>query len=210
MGEYAIRRTDEKQIKIGTCESMYYIRYEDRHKVKPLAGNVDLKDAHEYGLRFRLPIFAEDAIAPGDYEGMGHGHLLFHETTGKAFPIVEAKPGRIYARDEQSGIQVSFPCYHGQKLCADVGQGDEAIKFRASNYHAVAELIYLKAVRELDADLVVPVIRCRHCHDEWRCKWEDVWDYLDEKYQERFAKHTLFADSPAYLHEEAQATGINN
>ena len=33
MGEYARRKSDNESIKIGTCESMYYLRYEDRDKV---------------------------------------------------------------------------------------------------------------------------------------------------------------------------------
>ena len=44
MGEYA--KYNNQEIKIGTCETMYYLRYEDRHKVKALKGNVDpVRDA---------------------------------------------------------------------------------------------------------------------------------------------------------------------
>ena len=35
MGEYAIRKSDNDCIKIGTCEDMYYLRYEDQDKVTP-------------------------------------------------------------------------------------------------------------------------------------------------------------------------------
>ena len=39
MGEYAIRKSDGESIKIGTCEDMYYLRYEDRFKVTPEEGS---------------------------------------------------------------------------------------------------------------------------------------------------------------------------
>ena len=39
MGEYAIRKSDNDCIKIGTCEDMYYLRYEDQDKVTPDSGS---------------------------------------------------------------------------------------------------------------------------------------------------------------------------
>jgi hypothetical protein len=33
MGEYATRKSDNEYIKIGTCESMYYLRFDDINQV---------------------------------------------------------------------------------------------------------------------------------------------------------------------------------
>jgi len=66
MGEYAYRKEDNAHIKIGTCESMYYIRYEDRNKVKKDEFSLDC--SKETGLYWRLPFTDEDGIKPGDYE----------------------------------------------------------------------------------------------------------------------------------------------
>jgi hypothetical protein len=192
MGEYAIRKSDGEEIKIGTCETMYYVRYEDRDKVAPLPGNVDLKDAHKYGLRFRLPIFAEDGVKPGDYQGVGDSLPLFHKETKKPFPIEGAKPGRVYVTHEESGIQVSFPCYHGGRLPTNSGEGDDLVRFKVMNQCSPSELAYLKAVRMFDADAVLPVVRCCHCREEWRVKWEDVWSYIEPAYRARLAEYTLF------------------
>ena len=62
MGEYAARKNDKKKIKIGTCNLMYYLRYEQRKEVvsdHPLQLNK---------LWFRLSLKEEDGILPGDFE----------------------------------------------------------------------------------------------------------------------------------------------
>jgi hypothetical protein len=65
MGEYANYKG--KQIKIGTCESMYYLRADQARMVQPLDGNVDpIKDAGS--IRFRFPFPDEDRNEPGDFD----------------------------------------------------------------------------------------------------------------------------------------------
>lgn len=68
MGEYAMYRG--KEIKIGTCEDMYYLRADQAHLVTALPNNIDpMKDTAT--LRFRFPFPDEDGTAPGvfpDYD----------------------------------------------------------------------------------------------------------------------------------------------
>ena len=61
MGEYALRKSDRESIKIGTCDDMYYLRYEDQDKVIPESGS-------DFGNRWRIPFPDEDHILPGDYD----------------------------------------------------------------------------------------------------------------------------------------------
>lgn len=66
MGEYAkFKRTE---IKIGTCEDMYYLRADQRHLVKALKGNVNPNSDDRFDIRFRFPFPDEDHIQPGDFE----------------------------------------------------------------------------------------------------------------------------------------------
>ena len=65
MGEYARRKSDNVEIKVGTCRSMYYIRYEDREKVKQVSWSCN--PATEANLLWRLPVESEDNILIGDY-----------------------------------------------------------------------------------------------------------------------------------------------
>jgi hypothetical protein len=46
MGEFALRRSDNERVKIGTCENLYYLRYEDRMKVAQDENNLDPATMH--------------------------------------------------------------------------------------------------------------------------------------------------------------------
>ncbi len=39
MGEYAKRASDGVEVKIGTCEAMYYLRFEDRDASRSYAAS---------------------------------------------------------------------------------------------------------------------------------------------------------------------------
>lgn len=76
MGEYATY--SGKDIKIGTCEEMYYLRFDQRHKVQAKSGNVNpVLDAA--ALRFRFPWPDEDGEAPGAFEGDYERGLTVYE-----------------------------------------------------------------------------------------------------------------------------------
>ena len=62
MGEYA--KYNGQQIKIGTCESMYYLRADQAHLVQAMSGNVNpITDCES--IRFRFPFPEEDGCKPG-------------------------------------------------------------------------------------------------------------------------------------------------
>ena len=180
MGEYALYKNNE--IKIGTCETMYYLRYEDRHKVKAISGSVDPSRQPE-GLRFRCPIYSEDGIEPGHYQShINEGIWLYDKE--KNFDLSECDAGRIAFRDEASGLQVTVPCYHGFKT-ADQDYGE--IKLGFNGFSRPAYIKYLK----VHNGLVVPVIACKHCDSEWRTTWAEIWDFVPVAfrgcdYKERF------------------------
>lgn len=67
MGEYAKLKGTGKEIKIGTCENMYYLRFDQREMVWPQRGNVNPMTDTEH-IRFRFPWPDEDDIQPGSFE----------------------------------------------------------------------------------------------------------------------------------------------
>lgn len=95
MGEYA--KFAGREIKIGTCEDMYYLRYDQAHLVRPLPGNADPVREHA-DLRFRFPFPDEDSVPPGefrdpfrsirvsvpdvDWDGIEHSTIQFHNARG--------------------------------------------------------------------------------------------------------------------------------
>jgi hypothetical protein len=110
MGEYA--KFKGKQIKIGTCESMYYLRADQAASVTPEHGSVNpVRDAEH--IRFRFPFPDEDGTEPGDFdpfersiavhgitapEGVDHYSVQFSARAGylTSLPCPESKDaGRV-------------------------------------------------------------------------------------------------------------------
>ena len=73
MGEYATY--GGKQIKMGTCEDMYYLRADQAHKVQPERGSVD-PIRNRLGIRFRFPFPDEDKVQPGCFDPYDRGVAL--------------------------------------------------------------------------------------------------------------------------------------
>lgn len=188
MGEYAKRISDGTEVKIGTCESMYYLRYEDRDKVKPLAHSLDPRDS--IGLFFRLPFPDEDDVHIGQYDPPERGLRLYREvkTPGNqpdgwedfTDETAQQEPGNIQLRHE-SGLLLNVRCYHGCKLPAG---GDDIKPFWNGKGHSL-ELAWVKATESG----VLPIVRCRWCGMMWRYEWSDVIDYIHGEMRQRLAIH---------------------
>lgn len=124
MGEYAVRKSDNEKIKIGTCNLMYYLRYEQREEVVP-SYPLSLNE-----LWFRLSLRGEDGILPGDFEYYGHGgsHPLpfvvktddkgnvpkeAEEFYNELAELSVSEKGIVQVRSEEVGIMCNIPCFHG-------------------------------------------------------------------------------------------------
>jgi len=185
MGEYAIRKSDGQNVKIGTCENMYYLRYEDRDKVRAVSGSVDpVKEAHQ--LRFRLPFPDEDDVRIGQYQEYERGQRLYcsrgvgQSGYNEDFTDISTveDPGTIQLHHQPSGLLINVPCYHGIKL-PEVTAPMKA--FWNGKGHSF-ELVWL---RPLEDGSVKPVVRCRHCRQAWRYEWADIWEYIPADMQAR-------------------------
>jgi hypothetical protein len=191
MGEYAIRKSDNTEIKIGTLEDMYYLRFEDRDKVTHKPGNVDpVRDACE--LRFRLPFPDEDNTPIGQYGNHTRGQRLYKPTLdaqGKVtghedFTDAEtASDAGIIQFSHDCGLLLNVPCYHGAKLPA---VGPDVRAFWNGKSHTL-ELYQLRPVMVDGVLRVFPVVHCRFCGHAWRYKWADVLDYIPEPLRSRLA-----------------------
>jgi hypothetical protein len=133
MGEYA--KYNGESIKIGTCEDMYYLRYDQLGLVKPESGNVDIRDSDIVKqLRFRFPFPQEDDIRPGgfrDYsfgvrvpnsyvipEGVDHGHVQFSAPNGYLLgvPCPESPDWKVEGmskQHKQTGQHIHLNGYGG-------------------------------------------------------------------------------------------------
>ena len=182
MGEYAIRNSDDQEVKIGTCEDMYYLRYEDRAKVRKLANSLD--PARELNLRFRLPFPDEDSVRIGEYEIYDRGERLYtkDDTYAQDLRIPDDDPGVIQLHHE-SGVLVNIPCHHGVKLPDVTGEDDVKVFWNGKSW--ALELSSLKNTE----DGIKPVIRCRFCKHAWRADWAEIFPYVNGELRARLREY---------------------
>ena len=188
MGEYA--RHNGRQVKIGTCEDLYYVRIEDSHLLTPERNNVDA--ARDTGIRFRLPFPDEDNVQIGHYEDYNRGYRLYRSIKDKKGQIIghedfnpdwldEAAPGSIQLT-HPSGLLLNVPCHHGRKLPDLPG----------AHWNGKSHSIELFQVKRVDDGVVVPIVGCRHCGQKWRTSWDHVLPFVgDEELHARLSRHAI-------------------
>lgn len=164
MGEYA--HYGDHKVKIGTCEEMYYLRYDQRTKVQPLSGNVDpVQDAAE--LRFRFPWPDEDGFAPGSSDFYDKGYERGITVYGLDAPL-DLDHGTIQFT-APVGYNVCLPCpesvaysdYQGARKLIDSGP---VIRVHRNGFRGAIQLVQQRYVPDQG---LVPILRCA-CGAKWR------------------------------------------
>lgn len=154
MGEYAMYAG--QRIKIGTCEDMYYLRWDQRHIISPEEGQVDpTNPSHLASIRFRFPWPDEDGRAPGDFENYGRAVAV----DGLKVPA-EVEHHQVQFRAEP-GYLLSLPCPEGpQKSPAPV--------IHKNGWRGDVLLVQ----QALRAEKLVSIFQCGGCNAKFRI--EDV------------------------------------
>jgi hypothetical protein len=166
MGEYAIRKSDNQEIKIGTCENMYYLRYSDRDMVTALEGNVDPMDEDTVKeLRFRLPFPDEDNIKPGEYEPFRGAHLSYDFKA----PDTVKDPGIVQLHSKK-GLMVNVTCYHGEKL----PENTKDVHFFFNGKAPAYELQFLKFIDGVPYG----IYSCTECNHSWRRPLKEIIPFM--------------------------------
>ena len=111
MGEYATLNGAE--IKIGTCEDMFYLRADQAHLVRPVQGSLDPRNPKiQTEIRFRFPWPDEDDVQPGEFRPFGRSLCV----PGIQIPAgVEHDTVQFSA---EVGYLVSLPCPEGAGMPA--------------------------------------------------------------------------------------------
>lgn len=102
MGEYAT--FNGEQVKIGTCEDMYYLRADQRHLIEGYDFDSCLGE-----LRFRFPFADEDEIEPGAFADHDHGVRI---PGAWSLPAEYDHVGSVQFKAEP-GYLLSIPCPEG-------------------------------------------------------------------------------------------------
>lgn len=156
MGEYAIRKSDGKEVKIGTCEDMMYCRYD---QINDIVYSFICKN-----LCWRIPTPDEDGIQVGDFEPSLIGEnndIPYHisiktdmlDDEDKEFLINHS--GWASVRIEKLGLHCSIKCYHGVKL----PEGNDVVKFF---WNGKTDSLFLSHLVNTDTELKIG-IECNAC-----------------------------------------------
>ena len=174
MGEYA--QFKGEQIKIGTCEDMYYIRFDQRRLVQPVPHSLDPVAEAEV-LRFRFPLPSEDGTAPGHYTAMPEGLTIpgYTEAGGTHHPVHFSGP---------NGYGLSMPCPEGPEFVVAEGgrarirpgAGADGLRVTLNGSGGRVQLVAHRYRPELGR--LVPVLRCGGCGCLWRLEDQSEVDAL--------------------------------
>lgn len=107
MGEYATIKNTRERVKIGTCEDLMYLRWD---QVDLVRGETPIRDALDVYL-FRFPWPGEDNIAPGHFDS--ERAVAVH---GVRQPEIEHGMVQFTA---SAGYVLSIPCPEGQPNVTD-------------------------------------------------------------------------------------------
>ena len=147
MGEYATYKS--QSIKIGTCEDLYYLRYDQRHLVDHERGNVDVTKPD--GLRFRFPFPEEDGTEPGAFSDYSKSLVVSGAT---APDYADHQQVQFIAR---AGYNCTMPCPEGS--------GPHPVPTHKNGFPGAVAIVQQ---RVMGAQLWT-VCQCKGCGTKWRC-----------------------------------------
>lgn len=157
MGEYGTYKGEE--IKIGTCEDMYYMRADQI----PLVESATLRDLT--AIRFRFPFPDEDGIEPGNFDDCDRGARVW----GIEPPADLDRHYKVQFK-AQAGILVSLPCPYSQEA------KDSGVKYHFNGYRGPVKIVQ----QRVWAGVWVTVCECGACGARYRLPTlDDVRPVLD-------------------------------
>ena len=166
MGEYAKYLGEE--IKIGTCEELMYLRWDQRHKVSGYKFELD-------AVRFRFPFPDEDRMSPGSFDDGDRGVPIPYTwklpTDWDGHGIVQFTAS--------AGYNVCLPCPESPTAA------DHGLHVHRNGFRGGPKVV---AQRWWEGQLWT-VVACGACGAKWRCDETVAAGIADAfRYDERGAK----------------------
>ena len=200
MGEYA--KHQGHQIKIGTCEQMYYLRADQVKFITPEHNSVNPHSLDTAGLiRFRFPFPDEDTVQPGAFQDYNRALWIYGLEVPEGVDHGSLQFTRNYP--SSGGISLSTPCPESKEGKAS------GLRF---GYNGYAGKVGIHSQRLIEGKLKL-VCACGSCGALWRNDTlEDCAPILDNLRAEvardpKDARATLFAEVAARI--EAGYTAPN-
>lgn len=171
MGEYAKRKIDGKEFKIGTCEEMFNCRYEQRNEV------VYPYDTDNF--YWRIPTPDEDGTLPGDYnysllreDGYIPWKLMIDTSKFGDDDIASLQQtGTIQLKEPKMGLLVNIRCPHGFPMEQFKQNTEGAVISMGYNGHQ--DTLYLKGLKNEPNELKV-LVKCAACQHMWSFTFNEI------------------------------------
>lgn len=171
MGEYAKRKIDGKEFKIGTCEDMFNCRYDQIGEVVyPYMSD---------NLYWRMPNPDEDCVKPGDF----NQSLLLRDIYTPWKLKIDAsrfseedkasmkQQGFFQLREPKMGLLVNIRCPHGFPM-EQFKQNKEG-DIISMGYSGHQDTLYLKGLKNEPNELKV-LVECSACGSMWSFSFNDI------------------------------------
>lgn len=167
MGEYAKRKKDGVEVKIGTCNELFYLRHDQLSDVEYSYNGLNCF--------FRIPNPDEDGIEAGDFENCRvfekDGCIPLHLRLDESMFSCEewknlADDAGTFQIGTRRGLLVSVTCHHGFKL----PESNETAKFfwNGKNDH-----LLLSFLKPTENELRVG-IECAECGKIWSYSFDGI------------------------------------
>lgn len=162
----AIRISDNAEVKIGTCNKMFYCRYDQINLIH--------YEHETKGLLWRIPIPDEDGIKPGDFEyPIIHTDYIPYEhcidssmLMVKDTELMTSNHGIRQLVDRCCGLTVNINCYHGLEL-PENGNG---VSFF---WNGKTNPLYLSYLENAEDQMFV-CVSCRCCNKTWGFSFNEI------------------------------------
>lgn len=198
MGEYAIRTSDGEEIKIGTCEQMYYLRADQVHLIRPLnQNNINPQSSKQAeSIRFRFPFPQEDHVKPGEFEDPDYGLGLYGIEPPKEIEHYSLQFTRNYP--QSGGVLLSIPCPRSKEGKAN------PVKV---SYNGYSGPVHIHSQRLVQGKLVL-ILRCGDCGALYRVPTLDdaqpVLAILEQEAKQRDHETRIANERPGDVQCESQ------
>lgn len=162
----AIRIADGHEVKIGTCNEMFFCRYDQLNQIH-----------YEHmtdGLLWRIPIPEEDHIKPGDFgypivQGSNvpwHMWIDMDKVELEDKSLMLRNPGTHQMYDGKMGLLATLKCYHGLKL----PENNSDVQFSWNGKSNPLHLSFL----ENGKDQMYVCVSCRCCRKTWGFSFNEI------------------------------------
>ena len=171
MSEYAKRKIDGKEFKIGTCEDMFNCRYDQISEV--------IYPYMSDNLYWRIPTPDEDGIKPGDFnysllreDGYIPWKLRIDTSKFSDDDIADMQQiGTIQLKEPRMGLLVNIRCPHGFPM-EQFKQNKEG-DIISMGYNGHQDTLYLKCLKNETNELKV-LVECSACRSMWSFSFNEI------------------------------------